>query len=747
MGKTARKHFLTDGWIVAEDVFLPEFSKVAESVFSLGNEHMGARGCLDERTSAPSLVGNYLNGIYEYGIDKSATPYKGIVTQTHFMVNSANYFDLMVVANNTKLDMATTPHTNYKRWLDLQQGKLFRKVTWLVDGVELTAQFCRFLDMQQYNRAYQQVVFTANKPCTLHLSANVRFDETHFGQPSRWQVQQVFDNGLQCQTQSTNQTVACLMHCDVDGKQPSSQTNSGSVVSNHFQIQLEPNIPQIFTRLVAVCSSKRGESVVADTFDQLQQACAEGYNNAFDRNTNYWQQFWQKSDIQIDGDEQNQQGIRFCIFQLQQTYHGANESNNIGAKGLTGEAYSGHAFWDTETYCLPYYLFNNVDAARNLLEYRYNTLNNARKRAKELDCDGACYPIATLNGDEACSLWQHASLQMQPSTAVAYGIYHYYNVSGDKTFLYGHGAEMLVEICRYLVTRGQWDGNNTYFGYYCVMGPDEFQMMVNHNTYTNYMAQKTLRFTLQVLNQMSQADLKALQNRLNLTTKETSYWQLCADKMKILYNPQTLLYEQHDGFFNLPHIDVDAIDDKDFPLYSHWSYDRIYRNDMIKQPDVLMFQLLYNSDFSVECKRANYLFYEPRCIHESSLSPSVHSILATEIGRHDEAYDFFAFATRMDLDDYNRNTHEGLHTTSISAAWLNIVYGFAGLRSDKTLSVAPICPKEWNSYTFRLTIQGSLLTFHVDKNGVTITNNDNQVQLVVYGKQYTLTGTTRITKC
>lgn len=747
MGKTARKHFLVDSWIVAEDVFLPEFSKVAESVFSLGNEYMGARGFLDERTSAPSLVGTYLNGIYEYGTDKNATAYKGIVTQTHFMVNVANYFDMSLNVNGTKIDMATTPHESYKRWLNMQTGKLFRTVTWIVDGVRLTAKFCRFLDMQQYNRAYQQIVFTADKPCCLQIDANVRFDETHFGQPSRWQIEKVLPNGLQCKTQSTNQTVACLMHCDVDGTGCTHQTHSDKVVTNSFTLELQPNQPTTFTRFIAVTSSKQGDDVLDDATSQLNSAVAEGYTNAATRNDTYWQHFWQNSDIQIEGDEQNQQGIRFCIFQLQQTYHGANEQNNIGAKGLTGEAYSGHAFWDTETYCLPYYLFNNLDASRNLLEYRCNTLNNARKRAKDLDCNGACYPIATLNGDEACSLWQHASLQMQPSTGVAYGIYHYYNVSGDKQFLYGHGAEMLAEICRYLVTRGQWDGDNTYFGYYCVMGPDEFQMMVNHNTYTNYMAQKTLRFTLQVLSEMPHEQKIALQNKINLRDDETAYWQLCADKMKILYNPDTLLYEQHDGFFHLPHVDVDKIPDGDFPLYSHWSYDRIYRNDMIKQPDVLMFQLLYNSDFSVECKRANYLYYEPRCIHESSLSPSVHSILATEIGRHDEAYNFFAFATRMDLDDYNRNTHEGLHTTSISAAWLNIVYGFAGLRSDKTLSVAPVCPNQWNSYTFRLTIHGSLLTFKVDCNGVTITNDGEPVNLVVYNVNYNLSGTTRINKC
>ncbi|MDE7454216.1 MAG: hypothetical protein K2M64_00100, partial [Clostridia bacterium] len=207
------------------------------------------------------------------------------------------------------------------------------------------------------------------------------------------------------------------------------------------------------------------------------------------------------------------------------------------------------------------------------------------------------------------------------------------------------------------------------------------------------------------------------------------------------------LYEQHDCFYKLPHINIDDIPDTEFPLYSHWSYDRIYRNDMIKQPDVLMFQLLYNGDFTKECKKANYEYYEPRCIHESSLSPSVHSILAAEIGKYDEAVDFFAFATRMDLDDYNRNTCEGLHTTSIAAAWLNIVYGFGGLRSDRELKIAPVLPTNWTKYSFSLTVNGVVLKFVVDANGVTIINKTNTpLDITVCDKKYTITNTITVAR-
>ena len=197
--------------------------------------------------------------------------------------------------------------------------------------------------------------------------------------------------------------------------------------------------------------------------------------------------------------------------------------------------------------------------------------------------------------------------------------------------------------------------------------------------------------------------------------------------MKILYDSKSELFEQHQGYFDLPHIDIHSIPVTDFPLYHNWSYDRIYRNDMIKQPDVLMFLFLYNQDFTLSVKKANYEFYEPRCIHESSLSPSVHSILAAEIGKSEEALSFFGFATRLDLDDYNRNTNEGLHLTSIAAAWMNIVYGFGGLRSDgEILVLNPTIPPIWKHYSFKIKYQNKNLKVSVSKEQIKITSDNEK---------------------
>ena len=462
------------------------------------------------------------------------------------------------------------------------------------------------------------------------------------------------------------------------------------------------------------------------------------YDKLEKENIDWWKKVWDSSDITIANDLENQQGIRFCIFQMYQTYHGAVEGTNIGAKGLTGEAYNGNAFWDTETYCLPFFIFNNQEAARNLLYFRYKTLDEARKRAEVLDCKGAFYPIATISGRECCNLWQHASLQLQASTAVAYGVWFYEKMFDDKDFLKKYGLEMLIEISRMLATRGDFNREGKY-GYYCVMGPDEFQMMVHNNSYTNYMAKFTLEYTLDKINEIKSEDpdaYKKVAEKVAFDESEMDTWKNIKDNMILLYDDKTKLFEQHDGFFKLPHLDVDSIPISDFPLYDNWSYDRIYRNDMIKQPDVLMFMLLFISKFSQEQLKANYEYYEPCCIHESSLSPSVHSILASQLKKDDEAYDFFGFATRLDLDNYNRNTNQGIHTTSIAAAWMNIVYGFGGLRSDgEKLSVAPSIPKNWGGYSFNISYKGVVIEIKVDKENVYIkTKGDGVVELSVYGK-------------
>lgn len=711
MAKVADKYLGVDPWKLVEDGFHPDRSEVSEALFSVANEHQGVRGFFDEGYSGKSLIGAYLNGIYEERFTEGMT-YKGISNRLAFMVNTVNWLYTRIEVDGEILDLAKSKFSNFRRELDFRSGELRREFVWETEsGKRLQIIFQRLLSMDIKELAYQQIRITPlNFSGRVSLTMGLDFTIPHrvFNQ-NFWDSVRQENNALLCVTKNIGHRLFAGMTIYADAKQ--TPIEAEKFVGVHLDVDVVESRESVSGKSVALCSERNPAQAFDEAWEQgisQLKTFTKKYEEALECNHAYWEKFWAKSDITIDGDADTQQGIRFCIFQMQQTYRGVINGANIGAKGLTGEAYNGNAFWDTETYCLPFYLFSNPKAAKALIDFRYKTLPQAMARAKDLDCEGACFPIATSDGTESCTLWQHASLQFQPTTAVAYGIWHYAHVTADMEFLRTEGAELLIQICRFLASRGQWSAKGK-FGYYAVMGPDEFQMMVNNNAYTNYMAKRTFEFALQVLKDMDLTLLGSSQDELGK-------WRHMAKEMFIPYNPETKLYEQHEGFFNLPHIDIDSIPVEDFPLYHHWSYDRIYRNDMIKQPDVLMFMLLYNQSFSLEEKRANYDYYEPRCIHESSLSPSVHSIFASELGRHQEAFDFFHFATRIDLDNYNRNTHEGIHTTSIAAAWMNIVYGFGGMRADgEILSFNPSIPAHWNGYSFQVTYLGSVIRLEVSQ--------------------------------
>lgn len=753
MAKVADIYFKVDPWKIIEEGFDPTYSRVSESVFSLGNESIGVRGCFDEGGTLDSLRGAYNNGVY--AIEHLQHSYRGIVEKTHFMIPSAEWLMTELTLDGEKLDLGKVQFRDFRRELDMQAGTLTRSFVWkTASGKELRLCFLRFLDMVHRERAYQRITLEAlNFSGEVQFGSGLSFQVTHEGRKTCFWGETCPEIAgdqmcLQSRTATSEQEVFAGALVDFPGQL--SPVTEGKTVQLRGSLSLVRGQAQhIDKRVVILFDGSEGETLWESGLQALRKSRAVSLDQALDDQKVYWAAYWAISDIQIVSSGENtqvvsaeQQGIRFCSFQLAQTYNGGSMRHNIGAKGLTGEAYNGHAFWDTEACCLPFYLFTNPAAAKDLLLFRYSTLPMALERAKMLDCRGACYPVATLNGDEACSLWQHASLQLQPSTAVAYGIWHYVHLTDDQDFLWNYGAEMLLQIARFLESRVARGNQTGQYGFYGVMGPDEFHMMVNNNAYTNYMGMRTLSYACQVLAEMKAQKPEAyavLCGKTNFAEKELDRWREIAENM---YLPQTEtgLFEQHDGYFNLPHTDIGAIPIHEFPLYDHWSYDRIYRTDMIKQPDVLMFLYLYNSSFSREDKRINYEFYQPHTIHESSLSPAIHSILAAELGKMDEALSFFGYATRLDLDNYNRNTREGLHITSIAMAWANIVYGFAGLRSDGALlRFAPQLPERWKELRFSITYRGSVLNICMEPGKTSFRlQKGAPVQLQIYDKVYTL---------
>lgn len=749
MAKVADKYLKVDPWAIIEEGFDHERNRTSESIFSLGNEYMGVRGYAEEGYSGDTLLGSYFNGLNEE--QAIGNHYKGIIRSLRYMVNAVDWLYTRITLDGEQLDLASCKISDYSRRLDFRSGTYCREFVWhLENGKQLKLTFTRLVSMTMSHLGLQQVAFEP-----LNFSGNVEVcTGLDFGTIHEERGQSMW-NGLRsggadgitaimAETLTTGNKLYSGFVLQSPAELSTSRVERDKFIGESFTLPLIKGEKVHYTKLAVNSADSSGSKAADRLWDEGMElaATAAGLNEAeiFNAQTGYWKGIWETSDIVIEGDPENQQGIRFCIFQLYQTYHGDHPGYNIGAKGLTGEAYRGLAFWDTESYCLPFYMFNNPKAAKSLLEFRYKTLPEAIQRAKDVDCEGACYPIATIDGTESCDLWQHSNLQLHVGTAVSYGIWHYVKNTGDREFLYSKGAEMLVQISRFYATRGQWGARSGEYGYFGVMGPDEFQLMVNNNCYINLMAKKLFEYTLETVAEMQSAVPDAyaeLAAKTALREEELADWSSKAEHMRIPVDQNSGVYEEHDGFFDMPHIDIHSIPVTEFPLYSNWSYDRLYRYDMIKQPDVLMFMFLYSGQFSREAKLANYEYYEPRCIHESSLSPSIHSILASEIGKHEEAYHFFEFATRLDLDNYNRNTREGLHTTSIAAAWMNIVYGFGGMRSDgKRLSFQPSLPGRWTSYSFQVLYEGVLLKLEITKDSVRIlAASGGSTEIIMNGQQ------------
>lgn len=752
MGKIADKYYLVDPWLIIERDFDPSYELVSESVFSLGNEYMGVRGYFEEGYSGEGHVGSYFNGFYEESPIYHPARYKGFVDISRDMTNSVDWLYTRIILDDEQLDLAQSQFEEFSRTLNLKTGILNRSFIWTTkSGKKLKLSFERLLSMKINHVGCQRIEFEPiNFTGEITVISGMDFTPHAPHQTdSNWVSVKTEKNeqiySLMAQTQKSKLRLYSSFRIDGPAMYHEEEVSMDRIYGTRFCLKLEEGKVASYDKIAVNYAAKKhdvSEEIWDKGFQLAQKYSYITYDQVKSENMEYWKDIWNKSDIIIENDMENQQGIRFCIFQLHQTYRGSDSSLNIGAKGLSGEGYGGKAYWDTEAYCLQFYIFNKPEAAKKLLGYRYNLLPEARDRAKQLDCEGACYPISTIDGIETCGAWQHSSLQIHVSGAIAYGIFHYDNICKDKEFLYSKGIEMLLEISRFYKSRVQKNPITGEYGYYGVMGVDEFHMMVNNNCFTNYLAKKAMEFTLQVVDEMkvnAKEELDSILDKLMVNQEELDLFKKISANMN-LPQKENGLYEQHDGFFTLPHIDLDSIPVTDFPLYHNWSYDRIYRTDMIKQPDVLMMLFMYSNDFSKEVKAINYDYYEPKCIHESSLSPSVHSIIASEIGRHKEAYKLFQFATRLDLDNYNRNTDEGLHITSIAAAWMNIVYGFGGMRSDGAiLSFSPSIPEEWSSYQFSILIHNSLVHIKVSKENVHFeVKEGSNVDVAIYGKRYTL---------
>ncbi len=767
--KTSEKYFKVDPWLVVEEGFDPAKARLAESIFSVANEFMCVRGYFEEGYSGDHLLGSYFSQLYDMMDIKYPQKFKGFITEGATMINAVDWLYTRITLDGEELDLAKVKFSDFKRTLDLRTATLKREFVWTSSqNKQLRITFIRFTDMVNTALGCQKVIFEPlNFSGEIQICSGLDFD-TIYELAAGWDQTQGTgsssekNSDLNFWTCERKEKVGDIFAIQAGTRRSGIQLFSGfrldsnqaiqtetvegeKFIGAEFILKLTQNQAASFEKIAVNHweQTSSTEQVWTGGLDLARKYTRVTYEGELVEHNRCWADFWRKMDIEIQGDPELQQGVRYSLFVLYINYHGESEQRNVLCK-LGGEVYNGVNFWDTEIYCHRLYMFLNPEIARKLLMYRYHYLPKALENAKRVDLEGARYPFATITGVEEMGTWQHVELEIHQNEAIYYAIWHYDKVCKDKKFLYHEGIEMLLQMCRCMASWGGWSPKKGDFGFYGVMGPDEFHMMVNHNCYTNYLGKKMFNYTLEVLEEMKQKALELYEQavkKVQLSPEETAEWKWMADKMRILKDEETGIYEQHDGYFDLPHVDVKNIPMSEVPIYKHWAYIKIFRFNMVKQPDFLNLPYFFSQDFTMEEKKVNYEFYEARTSHESSLSPSLHAILAAELGKLDEAYNFLAYAARLDLDNYNRNTEQGIHSSSAAGVWAGMVSGFGGLRTDAdVLILNPTLPQQWQSFRFKITYAGSLLEVFVTKaEAVFKVLEGDAVILDVYGEKVNIT--------
>ncbi|MNH74717.1 Maltose phosphorylase [compost metagenome] len=756
-----KQYLKVDEWSIIEESFDPINHEISESIFSIGNGFMGQRANFEEQYSGPSLQGSYMAGVYYPDKTRVGWWKNGYPEYFAKVLNSTNWIGIDVYVNGTALDLAKCTVTEFRRELNMKEGLLIRSaVAELEDGKQIRIESTRFVSVARHEigairYAVTPLNFSAPIRLTVYLDGDVKNKDSNYEEKFWNEVSKEVSAGsanLTLKTKKLDFHVTSVMTYDLfkNGEKldlTPSTVEKEKYVGNDVTIQAEQNDEIVLYKYVANVTSRNhglGQLVEAGS-KVLEEARTAGFDVLLAEQVAGWADKWKESDIIIEGDESAQQAIRFNIFQLNQTYSGEDDRLNIGPKGFTGEKYGGSTYWDTEAYCVPFYLSTaDSSIARNLLIYRYKHLEKAKENARKLGfTKGALYPMVTMNGEECHNEWEITFEEIHRNGAIAYAIYNYVNYTGDKSYLGQYGLEVLTEISRFWEQRVNYAPRKDKYVMLGVTGPNEYENNVNNNWYTNRIAVWTLEYTLETLEYLKENEpsrYNELVETLKLQPEETDKWKDIIAKMYYPTDEELGIFLQQDGFLDKEIIQVKDLKPENLPINQNWSWDRILRSCFIKQGDVIQGLYFLGHKYDLETKKRNFDFYEPLTVHESSLSPCLHSILACELGYQEKAYEMYLRTARLDLDNYNNDTEDGCHTTSMAGTWMSVVHGFGGLRvQDDELVLKPFIPGHWKSFSFKVMFRGSRLKVSVSDKDITVSNEtETPAAIRIYDRDYTV---------
>ena len=753
-----------DEWNIVEEGFHTKYNRISESVFSLGNGRMGQRANFEEYYSGDTLAGNYVAGIYYPDKTRVGWWKNGYPEYFAKVLNAANWIGLHIELDGEMLDLAKCEVDHFYRVLNMKEAYLERRFqAKLVSGkiVKVKAQrFCSIVDDEVGAIRYAITPVNFSGPISINAFVDVdvvnedsNYDEKFWlGVDTEVNHDEAY---VLAETKKTAFQVCTGMKLFIEAEGRKADYSYTKIERDKYaaciaDLNAEEGEDLVIYKIAANLSSMNHpkEALLANCKHVVNAAFEKGYDALKREQAAAWAKKWNESDIIIEGDVSAQQGIRFNIFQMHQTYTGEDERLNIGPKGFTGEKYGGSTYWDTEAYCLPFYLSTtDQQVARNLLIYRYKHLDRAIENAQKLGFKNgaALYPMVTMNGEECHNEWEITFEEIHRNGAIAYAIYDYIRYTGDKTYLEEYGLEVLIGIARFWNQRAHFSTRRGKYVIHGVTGPNEYDNNVNNNWYTNFIAAWCIKYAIEAIDyvqKVSPERWKEIEEKVKFYEyTELGEWKKISENIYLPYDETLGVFEQADGFFDKDwEKTADDLKPEDRPINQNWSWDRILRSVYIKQADVLQGLYFFEDHFDEETLRKNFEFYEPRTVHESSLSPCVHAIQAAKLGRMDKAYEMYLRTARLDLDDYNNDTEDGCHITSMAGTWMAVVKGFGGMRViDDQLIFNTLLPKQWQGYAFKVRFRGSILEVKVDEKGTSIINHSNNfVKVLLNGKEIEL---------
>ena len=728
-------------WRVTEARYSDEFVDRTETVFSLGNGFVGIRGSFEE--GRPGLCpGTFINGFHETWPIMHAEAAHALARKGQTIVNVPDATIIKLYVDDEPFFLPTARLDDYARVLDMRAGTLTRELVWATGmGKHVRVRSCRIVSLEYRHlvaMTYEVTMMDHAAPVVISSLVLNRQDARQADglpeyRPSDPRLATVLPHPvlnvkaakladqrilLGYQTTSSKMTLGVGVDHVIDAA--CSYQAAGSLDDDASKVVVTadalPGVPIRITKYVTYQTSR--SIPVPELVDRcrrtLDRAVPDGFDTIAATQRENLDRFWDRADVRVQArfhPVRQQQAIRWNLYQVAQATWRA-EGAGVPAKGLTGQAYEGHYFWDTEIYVLPFLTYTQPSIARNLLRFRHSMLGRARERAAEMNQRGALFPWRTINGEEASSNFQQGTAQYHINADIAYAVKRYAHVEGSGHVLGEIGAEILVETARLWEDLGFY-GTDKRFHIHGVTGPDEYTTVVNDNTYTNLMARLNLSFAAAIIRRLRKErpeDYAALVHQVRLKPGEAESWELAAAAMHVPFDEERGIHPQDETFLDREPWDLDATPRGKFPLLLHYHPLVIYRHQVLKQADMVLAMFLLGNEFSEEQKRRNFDYYDPLTTGDSSLSACVQSIIAAEIGKERQALEYFQYAVLMDLGNVAGNASDGVHIASAAGVWSSLVFGFGGVRDfDGQLSFSPRLPHAWNELAFSLRFRGRQL--------------------------------------